>query len=154
MDDLDKPVISIPQPTWHYILGGSVLGSLTSYLGAIVLVLVINPAMLGAGNKGQPPVADPNRWFYIIECSVLCPLPLVALYFLLKQPLFKVGPDGMKLEKCRVRWDQVLYCSWGHHEPDVLNVKLHRALHFVRLPPPLRADVEKAIRAYGKWQTE
>jgi len=155
MDDLDKPVISIRQPTWHYILAGLVLGSFSAFCGAIVVALLIHdPAMIGAKNKGQPPVAGSNRWVYIIEYSVLCPLPLVGLYFLMKRPIFKVGRDGMTLEKIRVRWDQVLYCYWGHHEPDVLNVKIHHALHFVRVPQSLRADVEKAIQAYGKWQTE
>jgi hypothetical protein len=110
--------------------------------------------MTGAKKKGQPPVADSKQWLLIIELSVLCPLPLVGFYFLMKRPIFKVERDGMTLEKIRVRWDQVLDCYWGHHEPGVLNVKIPGALHFVRVPQPLRADVEKAIRAYGKWKTE
>ena len=155
MDDPDKPVISIRRPTRHYVMASLVLGSLSAAFGAIVVVLLIHDrAMIGAKNKGQPPVGGSDRWIYIIEYSVLCPLPLVGLYFLLKRPIIKVGREGMTLEKIRVRWDQVLYCYWGHHEHDVLNVKIHHALHFVRVPQPLRADVEKAIQAYGKWQTD
>jgi hypothetical protein len=155
MDDLDKPVISIPQPTWYYILACLVYGSLSALFGAVVVVLLTQDhAMVGTENKGRPPVSASNRWPYIIVNSVLCPLPLVGLYFVMGRPRFKVGPNGMILEKIRVRWDQVVYCHWGHHEPDVLNVKIQRALHFVRVPQSQRADVEKAIRAYGKWQTE
>jgi hypothetical protein len=154
MDDLNKPVVSIRWPAWQYVLRGLILVALSAYCGAMVIFMIRDAAMAGAGNNPHAAAFRYEFWVPVFVTSVLCVLPLIGLVFVIKRPMFEVGRNGMTLEKIRVRWDQVLYCHWGQHEPGVLNVQIHHGRQFVRVPEPRRAEVEKALSAYGKWQLE
>ncbi len=93
-------------------------------------------------------------------------------------PEFAVRKDGIRLPVARrplkssfwnlpdlglYLWEEVVFCDWSHYQPGVLNVQVKstRSLGkglddpptrlFYRVPERHRAEVEKAIRARGKW---
>ena len=85
---------------------------------------------------------------------------------LASRPDFAVGKDGLLLSEGRSQShydrEEVWYCHWSHYEPGVLNIQvggspalpgvsLGPTRLFRHIPEAYQAEVEKAIRAMGKW---
>jgi hypothetical protein len=117
-------------------------------------------------------------WLRLILFGVLMVVVVLVAIARAQSPEFAIDDSGLRLPVARrplkssfwrlrdlglYLWDEVRYCHWSHHESGVLNVQVNstRSLDevieepptrlFYRVPDRHRADVEKALRARGKW---
>jgi hypothetical protein len=156
IDETPKPLVAIPRPRWKFV---------ASFLPALLLA--------GFAAAARDPFA---RWLWMVFVGIAAIVALFQVLAWASYPEFAVGRDGIRLptqqsplwSRLRMRdlglyaWEAVSYCQWSLYEPGVLNiqVKAIRSLdggpdppfrvHY-RVPEPHRSDVEKAIRAMGKW---
>jgi hypothetical protein len=173
MSDLDgtgDAIVTIPHPAWKLVLV-ALLAFAVSILPAIKLRALLNhdPAVM-QNRSGQVLVTGPMRWFYIGVFSVFAMVPLPSAVLYAKRPEFAIEKTGIRVshrgvenrnlrrgvrklsELAILPWGEVRYCHWGRNPPGLLNIQVSNWRLFVRIPERFRAEVEKALRAFGKWQ--
>jgi hypothetical protein len=145
--------------------------------GRVLLTLIalvcINAPLLLFGVFAYFAMSDP--WMRPVMAVPLTLLLLADLAVfahsvsLARRPRLVIGKQGLQIglganpHGIDFEWTEVSYCHWSHYQPGVLNIKVHGSpawsdiplpatRHFVHVPEPYRARVEKAIRAMGKWE--
>ena len=118
-----------------------------------------------------------HRWFTVIMVGIVATFSAAMAFYRARHPAFAVYKDGISLPTQRNRawssqgslralglfaWEEVSYCRWSRYKPGLLQVQVKptrsddkRNEPPMRLvypvPEPYRSEVEKAIRAMGKW---
>jgi hypothetical protein len=166
------PLVAIPRPRWK--TAASILAGL---LIAAYCALVVWVSMRPVGARALED--SPGKIVFSIAFSAIgAGVAIFGTLALASSPEFAVGKDGLRLPFTAYRrevwpwrprdlglfpWDQVSNCRWSSYEPGLLQIRIKGtrssgrigkqppALIDYRVPEPYRSDVEKAIRAFGKW---
>jgi hypothetical protein len=159
IDESARPLVVVPQ------------SATVKIVQSMIPIICVTVPLLLVGFVAYSSLRDP--W---MRPAMIVPLTLVLLANLTvltnsvvqaRRPRLVIGKQGLQIGQSAnphgsdFEWNEVSYCHWSHFEPGVLNIQVHGGpalaeplppmRHFVSVPEPYRARVEKAIRAMGKW---
>ncbi len=175
MDDFNAEpgvAVVIRRPVWKVIVSFAAASAVTAVVGGLMWYSLDRARSEGA----LAGVVD-----FAINAAMLAAVAVFAFgtaTALAWCPEFAIRKDGIRLPVARrplkssfwnlrdldlYLWEEVVFCDWSHYQPGLLNVQakstrsLGKALDdpptrlFYLVPERHRAEVEKAIRARGKW---
>jgi hypothetical protein len=98
-------------------------------------------------------VFDPRFLTTVVAgfCFLVAFLFMIILRLVLRPPL-AIRKAGIELQGGTLPWEVVDSCHWGYRAPGNLNIRTHHTSLSVSVPESYRADVEAALRRFGKWQ--
>jgi hypothetical protein len=165
LDDLDGvtiPLVEIPY-------------SRKSVIADLFWMLLVVLSFGGPLDLAGPPTM--GRWFLWIAVGLMAIVCAALVLTRAKHPEFAIEKVGIRLPVQRrpswssawnlrdlglFTWDEVSYCKWSRYEPGMLQIQVKSTqsrdkieqppMRLVyRVPEQYRTQVEKAIRAMGRW---